>query len=121
MHYLTDEKLYGPEDALFPKPDAKLVDGQFNHQNLSREPYANGHKINEVTKGAFRDTQQRPNNAHSFRKTLGMLMSERCETLEKQKAWSQNLGHENLMTKVTSYMPVSQERQLEIMHQRAEL
>ncbi len=27
--------------------------------------------------------------------------------------WSQNLGHENLTTKISAYMPVSRERQAE--------
>ena len=51
---------------------------------------------------------------HSFRKSLAMLGDAKCQSLEARKAWSQNLGHENLATTVNAYMPVSRERQAEI-------
>ena len=52
---------------------------------------------------------------HSFRKTLAMLGDKLCETMEQRKAWSQNLGHEHLATTVSAYMPVSRERQAELL------
>ena len=52
---------------------------------------------------------------HSFRKTLAMLGDKLCETMEQRKAWSQNLGHEHLATTVSAYMPVSRERQGELL------
>jgi hypothetical protein len=48
------------------------------------------------------------------RKTLGQEMSDRNMTLEEQKAWSQNMGHENFTTTVSSYLPVSEQRQGEL-------
>lgn len=41
VNYLRDEKMYGPEDALFPKPQRHLVDGKFAFDLLSRDPYSN--------------------------------------------------------------------------------
>jgi hypothetical protein len=54
-------------------------------------------------------------NPHSFRKTLGLLGGQQCKTPEEYKAWSQNLGHENVLTTFCSYGDVSGHRQSEIM------
>ena len=48
---------------------------------------------------------------HSFRKTLGLLANEHCKTPEQFKAWSMNLGHENIATTLSAYCPVSSSRQ----------
>ena len=42
-------------------------------------------------------------------------MSDRNLPLDAQKAWSQNLGHENFVTTVSSYLPVDDRRQGELM------
>jgi integrase len=54
-------------------------------------------------------------NPHSFRKTLALLGGDLCETAEHYKAWSQNLGHDHVLTTFTSYGDVSSYRQAEIM------
>ena len=54
-------------------------------------------------------------NPHSFRKTLAVLGEQRCKTPEELKAWSQNLGHEDVLTTFRSYGEVSSYRQAEIM------
>jgi len=54
-------------------------------------------------------------NPHSFRKTLAFLGRQRCRTPEEYKAWSQNLGHEHVVTTFCSYGDVSCYRQSEIM------
>jgi integrase len=40
---------------------------------------------------------------HSLRHTLGHLMQDVCRTPKEVKAWSQNLGHENVATTMNSY------------------
>ena len=52
---------------------------------------------------------------HSFRKTLAKQGDEVCNSMEQLKAWSMNLGHEHLATTVNSYIPVSRERQAELL------
>ena len=54
-------------------------------------------------------------NPHSFRKTLALLGGQRCKTPGEYKAWSQNLGHEHVLTTFCSYGDVSSYRQTEIM------
>ena len=111
VNYLREEKFYGAEDALFPKPQMRRIDGKFNHEALSRDGYDNGQRINAVVKTAFANVQLPAYVAHSIRKTLTKLMSDMDLSLEEQKAWSQNLGHENFITTVSSYLPVSAEQQ----------
>ncbi|WP_420415358.1 tyrosine-type recombinase/integrase [Roseibium sp.] len=114
VNHLRKESLYGPGDALFPKVEIKAENGRFNATGLSREPYSNGQKINQIFKGAFENAGLQAFSAHTVRKTLGMYMNEVCRTPEQFKAWSQNLGHEHLGTTISAYMPISRERQREI-------
>ncbi len=51
---------------------------------------------------------------HSFRNTLVQLGQEVCKTPEQFKAWSQNLGHEKVLTTFLSYGEVECQRQGEI-------
>lgn len=51
---------------------------------------------------------------HSLRKTLVKFGDEKCTTMEEWKAWPMNLGHENMATTFNSYLPVSPERQMEL-------
>lgn len=51
---------------------------------------------------------------HSLRKTLARLGEKLCRTPEEFKAWSQNLGHEQVLTTFNSYGAVRQDRQGEI-------
>jgi integrase len=115
VQYLREERLYGPGDALFPKMDIAAWDGRFTRLGLSREPHANAQKIRAVVRGAFAVAGLPEYTPHSFRKTLAMLGDRLCDTMEERKAWSQNLGHEHLATTISAYMPVSRERQSELL------
>ena len=59
-------------------------------------------------------------NPHSIRKTLVQLGEQLCSTPEEFKAWSQNLGHEQVMTTFRSYGSVSQGRQAELIRKLAQ-
>ncbi|NSX57057.1 tyrosine-type recombinase/integrase, partial [Parasulfitobacter algicola] len=114
MMFLSNDKMFGQEDALFPKPERRLVNGKFTFDSLSRDIYANGAKVNEVFRDAFVKVQMYPYGAHSVRKTLGHELSDRNLPLATQKAWSQNMGHENFTTTASSYLPVSHQQQGEL-------
>lgn len=53
-------------------------------------------------------------NPHSFRNTLVDLGESLCHTIEEFKAWSQNLGHEGVLTTLYSYGTVQEGRQADI-------
>ncbi len=82
---------------------------------FSREPHATGVKFNEFIRGAFAAVQMPEYTPHSFRKTLAKHGDEICNSMEQHKARSMNLGHEHLATTVNSYIPVSRERQREVL------
>jgi len=114
VEFLRKDELFGPGDALFPKPLMGLNDGGFACLGLSRDTYSNAGKIREVIKTAFIDAGLPPFGPHSFRKTLGILANDFCKTPEQFKAWSMNLGHENIATTLSAYCPVSPMRQAEL-------
>lgn len=58
-------------------------------------------------------------NPHSLRKTLALFGQQVCKSREEYKAWSQNLGHEGVLTTFLNYGAVSTGRQSEIMRQLA--
>ena len=58
-------------------------------------------------------------NPHSFRKTLAQLGERLCSSPEQFKAWSQNLGHEKVLTTFASYGEVAAERQRDIIRELA--
>lgn len=118
--YLRDVELFGPEDALFPKARVCVVAGQgFANLGLSRTGFANASKLNTIIKAAFASVQMPQYTPHAFRKTLTHLGNDLCRTPEAFKAWSMNLGHENVATTINSYLPVTTERQMTLIRDMA--
>jgi integrase len=70
--------------------------------------------IRRIFKEAFNSAGLPYFNPHSFRKTLVQLGEQTCRTPEEFKAWSQNLGHEGVLTTFSSYGTVANRRQAEI-------
>lgn len=114
MTYLRQEELFSPNDALFPKPKMGLKDGAFATLGLSCDTYSNAGRLRTIIKEAFTSAGLPPFAPHSFRKTLGLLANDHCKTPEQFKAWSMNLGHENIATTLSAYCPVSTSRQGEL-------
>jgi len=120
VRYLTKDKLFGPSDPLFPGTQMGLSpDLRFCIQGLSREHWATAAPIRQIFKEAFLAAGLPYFNPHSFRNTLAQLAEQRCSTPEEFKAWSQNLGHEKVMTTFTSYGTVPGTRQAEIIRRLA--
>jgi integrase len=118
--YLRTEKLWGLDDPLFPKTKVAVGDDfRFGAAALNREHWSTAGPIRVIFKEAFAAAGLRYFNPHSFRKTLALLGGELCQTPEQYKAWSQNLGHEHVLTTFTSYGNVSTHRQAEIIRSMA--
>jgi integrase len=110
--YLTKDKLFGPSDPLFPKTQVGFgPDLGFVASGLSREHWATASPIREIFKEAFAMAGLPYFNPHSFRDLLAALGEQLCSTPEEFKAWSQNLGHEKVMTTFSSYGAVPGARQ----------
>ena len=112
---LETECLYGPDDPLFPATKTDVVDGRFSAVGLSRSHWNNAGPIRRTFRDAFALTAMPYYNPHSFRTTLARLGERLCKTPEEFKAWSQNLGHEQVLTTFMSYGSVARGRQAEVM------
>lgn len=112
--YLRKELLFGPGDALFPKPRVVAALGGFKTLGFLREPYSGATHVRQVVAQAFTSVGLPKFIPHSFRKTNVALAMEIELNPEEFKAWSQNLGHESVVTTMSSYCPVSSSRQREL-------
>ena len=113
--YLRTEKLWGLDDPLFPATKVAVGDNlRFAALGLGRKRWSSASPIRQIFKKAFAAAGLPYFNPHSFRKTLALLGGEFCQTPEQYKAWSQNLGHEHVLTTFVSYGQVSSHRQAEI-------
>ena len=116
VRYLRQEKLWGLDDPLFPATKVAVgEDLRFEAAGLDRKHWSSAGPIRIIFKEAFASAGLPYFNPHSFRKTLALLGGQRCKTPEEYKAWSQNLGHEHVLTTFCSYGDVSSYRQTEIM------
>jgi integrase len=114
---LSSTHLWGPDDPLFPATRvAPGTDTLFGPDGLERRHWSNADPVRRIFKAAFAGAGLPYYNPHSFRNTLARLGQERCRTPEEMKAWSQNLGHEQMMTTFTSYGRVEDYRQGEIIN-----
>lgn len=114
--YLQTEKLWGLDDPLFPA--TSVVGGAGRHfeaQGVDRVQWQTASPIRRIFKDAFERAGLQYFNPHSFRKTLARLGQQLCRNPEEFKAWSQNLGHEGVLTTFSSYGQVGDDRQAEIM------
>jgi integrase len=119
--YLQNERLWGPDDPLFPatKVEFSVDSGHFENGGLDRKHWKDAAAIRRIFKEAFKRAGLPYFNPHSFRKTLATLGERICSTPEVFKAWSQNLGHSHVLTTFTSYGSVAQHRQDEILAELA--
>ncbi len=114
--YLRNELFGGNDDPLFPATSVALgPNRQFAAAGLSRKHWSNASPIRTIFREAFVSAGLPYFNPHSFRNTLGQLGEKVCKKPEDFKAWSQNLGHEKVLTTFLSYGEVSCQRQGEIM------
>jgi integrase len=120
MTYLREAKLWGNNDPLFPATRIVLGSSmQFAADGLDRKHWSNATPIRTIFRRAFNDAGLPYFNPHSFRNTLVRLGEEVCKTPEQFKAWSQNLGHEKVLTTFLSYGGVACQRQGEIIRDLA--
>jgi integrase len=87
---------------------------QFEVAGLDRKHWSNATPIRTIFGEAFVSAGFPYFHPHSFRKTLVQLSQDVCKSPGDFKAWSQNLGHEQVLTTFLSYGEVACQRQGEI-------
>jgi integrase len=113
--YLRRDKLWGLDDPLFPATKIAVGSGlRFEAAGLDRKRWTSAGPIRTIFKAAFASAGLPYFNPHSFRNTLALLGGQLCQSPEEYKAWSQNLGHDHVLTTFSSYGDVSSYRQAEI-------
>jgi integrase len=112
---LTTAHLWGRDDPLFPATLIKQdADRKFQAAGISRKQWRNADAARKIFREAFEAIGLRGFNPHSFRHALALFGEQHCRSPEEFKAWSQNLGHENVLTTLCSYGTVPPHRQAEI-------
>lgn len=119
VNHLKREALFGPDDPLFPPAKVKPLDGEFKVVGLQRTNYKNANAIRAAIKQAFTHADLPPFTPHAFRKALVKWADTAYPTREAFKAFSQNIGHSNVVTTISAYCPVSLERQAELIRRGA--
>lgn len=115
VRYLREQLLYGNNDPLFPR--TKVIvhpETGFAAGGLERVCWSNAAPVRKLMKEAYARLGLSYYHPHLLRKTLVQVGEQRCRTPEDFKAWSQNIGHESVLTTFRSYGNVSLERQGEL-------
>ena len=116
IDYLITEQHFCPDDPLFPPTCVERnADGYFAPVGLRRTHWKNADAVRRIFRQAFEGAGLPYYHPHSLRKTLAQLGERICQTPEEFKAWSQNLGHEQVLTTLKNYGSVSNRRQGEIL------
>lgn len=116
--YLREEQRWSDDDPLFPSTNMVLgATKQFEVRGLKRKHWSTTAPIRKIFGEVFTKADLPYFNPHSFRDTLTHLGEILCQTPEQFKAWSQNLGHEGVLTTFCSYGEVPTRRQKEIIEQ----
>jgi integrase len=112
---LRRDHLWGNDDPLFPASAiGQNSEQQFAAVGLARAHWATTDAVRKIFKLLFEGAGLHGFNPHSFRHALASLGERTCQNPEHFKAWSQNLGHEGVLTTFSSYGPVSEQRQAEL-------
>ena len=115
VRYLRNELLWGNDDPVFSTTlrgigASKLLEVT----GIERKHWSGTSSIRTIFREAFASADMPYFNPHSFRDTLVHHgMNDRLSP-EQMKAISQNIGHGNVLTTLTSYGEVSYQRQGEI-------
>lgn len=108
--------LFGPDDPLFPSTRMDLDPlGLFAPVGVERRCWTTAAPIRELFRKAFEGAGLPYYGPHSLRRTLVQLAYDLNLGPRELKAWSQNLGHESMLTTLGSYGALSPTEQAEVM------
>lgn len=116
-NYLKDQKLFSSRDPLFPRN--KVVrnseTGAFESVVVERAFWQGAGPIRDIVRRRSEAAGLPYYKPHAFRHATAQLAAKQCASLEELRVVSQNLGHENVGTTLTSYGKVSPGRVREVM------
>ncbi len=113
--HLREALHWSDTDPLFPATRMEVgPGGGFVAAGLKREHWSTSEPVRRIFREAFERAGLPYFKPHAIRDTLAQFGEQRCPTPEHFKSWSQNLGHEKVLTTLTSYGVVSRQRQAEL-------
>ncbi len=116
VRYLRGKRHFTGDDPVFPQTN--IIPGpntEFISTGVKPLFWANANPIRKIFKTACERVGLPYFNPHSFRNALALLGLKVCKTPEEFKAWSQNMGHDMVMTTFKNYGEIPEYRQGEIM------
>jgi integrase len=115
VNELERDQLWGPSDPLFPVTAmGHTAEHGFVAVGLARHGWATTAPVRDIFKRAFEAAGLPYFNPHSLRDMLVRHAMALNLSPEAMKAWSQNLGHSDVLTTFTSYGGVPTTRQGEL-------
>ncbi|MXP44841.1 tyrosine-type recombinase/integrase [Allopontixanthobacter sediminis] len=115
VSHLRKTLLWGDDDPLFPMTHQALDEQRWLRPiGLLKQHWKTSDPVRHIFKRAFEAGGVPYYTPHSIRRTLARLGERLCNTPEQMKAWSQNLGHDELMT-TFSYGAVPLQQQATIL------
>ncbi len=113
---LQSERLFGPDDPIFPATENGLdAVGQFAPLGFERQHWRTAAPVRAIFRKAFEAAGIPYFYPHSLRRTLMQHGHDLNLTVRELKAWSQSLGHESVLTSLTSYGALRPDEQSEVM------
>jgi integrase/recombinase XerD len=113
---LREQHGFTGNDPIFPRTRTGVNDElSFAAQGIEPKCWASASRIRQIFEHAFESAGVSYFSPHTFRHTLGHLAQIYCSNAQELKAWSQNLGHENISTTLTSYGKIDPHSQGEIL------
>lgn len=115
VRYLREDLRWGDDDPLFPQSQTRIdpengpvVDG------IKRQVWSSAQPIRTIFKRAFLLAGLPHFTPHRVRNSVVEYAYQTCQTPEEFKAFSQNLGHQSVITTVSSYgtIPLTRQREL---------
>jgi integrase len=117
MSELRAIHLFAATDPIFPATRLGVdpATGLFAPLGLSRDRWSSARPVRAVFRRTFEWVGLPYVNPHAFRDMVTLHGQAVCESVEEFKARSQNLGHDQVMTTLTSYGTLPAPRQGELM------
>lgn len=118
LDHLERNELFGSGDPIFPA--TRLGQDEFfrfKPIGLARKHWSGAASARSIIKSAFEAAGLPKFTPHSFRNMLVAEMYRRRFSIAAFKAGSQNLGHEYVMTTLTSYGKIALEQQGELIRE----
>ena len=113
---LVEDELFAPTDPLFPKTAiGHDANDCFVTIGLLREHWATAQPVRDLVRKAFERAGLPYFHPHTFRHMLTQQAYKHCKTPQQIKAWSQNFGHENVLTTMATYGKLDLYQQREIL------